>query len=70
MDREGSWEEGFIGREESQEGFTDREGSWEGLAEREEGVIGRESPQEQFCSSCTQKKPLIEFSRFLTYNAC
>jgi hypothetical protein len=69
-DREGSWEEGFIGREESQEGFTDREGSWEGLAEREEGVIGRESPQEQFCSSCTQKKPLIEFSRFLTCNAC
>jgi hypothetical protein len=25
---------------------------------------------DQFCSSCNQKKPLIDFSRFLTCNAC
>jgi hypothetical protein len=27
-------------------------------------------PIDQFCSSCNQKKPLIDFGRFLTYNPC
>jgi hypothetical protein len=27
-------------------------------------------PTDQFCSSCNQKKPLIDFRRFLTCNAC
>jgi hypothetical protein len=27
-------------------------------------------PTDQFCSSCNQKKPLIDFGRFLTCNAC
>jgi hypothetical protein len=27
-------------------------------------------PQDQYCSSCKQKKPLLEFGRFFTYNSC
>jgi hypothetical protein len=27
-------------------------------------------PTDQFCSSYNQKKPLIDFGRFLTYSAC
>jgi hypothetical protein len=27
-------------------------------------------PIDQFCSSCNQKKPLIDFGRFLTCNTC
>jgi hypothetical protein len=27
-------------------------------------------PIDQFCSSYNQKKPLIDFGRFLTYNPC
>jgi hypothetical protein len=34
------------------------------------GPIGTGEPTDQFCSSCNQKKPLIDFGRFLTYNAC
>ena len=29
-----------------------------------------DEPIDQFCSSCNQKKPLIDFGRFLTCNAC
>jgi hypothetical protein len=32
--------------------------------------IGNSMPIDRFCSSCNQKKPLIDFSRFLTYNPC
>jgi hypothetical protein len=31
---------------------------------------GDSMPIDQFCSSCNQKKPLIDFGRFLTYNPC
>jgi hypothetical protein len=34
------------------------------------GPIGTGEPTDQFCSSCNQKKPLIDFGRFLTCNAC
>ena len=37
---------------------------WDGL-QREQ-----DEPMDQFCSSCNQKKPLIDFGRFLTCNAC
>ena len=29
-----------------------------------------DEPTDQFCSSCNQKKPLIDFGQFLTCNAC
>jgi hypothetical protein len=29
-----------------------------------------DEPIDQFCSSCNQKKPLIDFGRFLTCNTC
>jgi hypothetical protein len=31
---------------------------------------GDSMPIDQFCSSCNQKKPLIDFGRFLTCNTC
>ena len=31
---------------------------------------GDSTPIDQFCSSCNQKKPLIDFSRFLICNSC
>ena len=34
------------------------------------GSTGTGEPTDQFCSSCNQKKPLIDFGRFLTCNAC
>jgi hypothetical protein len=32
--------------------------------------IGNSMPIDWFCSSYNQKKPLIDFGRFLTYNPC
>jgi hypothetical protein len=32
--------------------------------------IGNSIPIDRFCSSYNQKKPLIDFGRFLTYNPC
>jgi hypothetical protein len=32
--------------------------------------IGNSMPIDRFCSSYNQKKPLIDFGRFLTYNPC
>jgi hypothetical protein len=29
-----------------------------------------DEPTDQFCSSCNQKKPLIDFGRFFTCNTC
>jgi hypothetical protein len=37
---------------------------------RGESTGPQESLQDQYCSSCNQKKPLIDFSRFLTCNNC
>jgi hypothetical protein len=34
------------------------------------GPTGMGESMVQFCSSCNQKKPLIDFGRFLTCNAC
>lgn len=34
------------------------------------GSTGDSTPIDQFCSSCNQKKPLIDFGRFLTCSAC
>jgi hypothetical protein len=39
-----------------------------GMGEPTYGSTGE--PTDQFCSSCNQKKPLIDFGRFLTCNAC
>ena len=39
-----------------------------GIGEPTYGSTGE--PTDQFCSSCNQKKPLIDFGRFLTYNTC
>jgi hypothetical protein len=39
-----------------------------GMGEPTYGSIGK--PMDQFYSSCNQKKPLIDFGRFLTCNAC
>jgi hypothetical protein len=76
-DREESWEgftgerESFTSLQESWEGSTDREESFTSLQEtRESSLSPQESPQAQYCSSCNQKKPLIDFGRFFTCNTC
>jgi hypothetical protein len=52
--------EGCDGPQREQDGPT---GGPTGTGEPDE-------PIDQFCSSCNQKKPLIDFGRFLTCNAC
>jgi hypothetical protein len=55
------------GREGLQEGCDD----WKALErEQESRQDTEEQEQEQYCSSCTQKKPLLDFGRFLTCNTC
>jgi hypothetical protein len=54
-----------VGLQGVQEGYDD----WEALEREQEGRQGTEE-QEQYCSSCTQKKPLLDFGRFLTCNTC
>jgi hypothetical protein len=46
-------------------------GSSTGIGEPTGGPTGEpDKPIDQFCSSCNQKKLLIDFGRFLTYNPC
>jgi hypothetical protein len=42
--------------------------AWDGLQRDQDEPMGE--PIDQFCSSCNQKKPLIDFGRFFTCNAC
>jgi hypothetical protein len=42
--------------------------AWEGPRESRESSIA--PPQEQYCSSCNRKKPLIAFGQFFTCNTC
>jgi hypothetical protein len=48
--------------------------SWDSPQERWDGstAVAESSTglQDQYCSSCNQKKPVIEFGRFLTCNMC
>ncbi|KAN0108529.1 hypothetical protein V8E51_008271 [Hyaloscypha variabilis] len=68
------WEE-VTGERESSTGPQD---SWKDLAggstgpqeSRESSLSPADSPQEQYCSSYNPKKPLPDFGRFLTCNAC
>jgi hypothetical protein len=54
-----------------EEEVADREGSHEGLTDRSKGLEeATDEPTDQFCSSCNQKKPLLEFGRFFTCNPC
>jgi hypothetical protein len=43
---------------------------WDGPQREQDKPMGDSTPIDQFCSSCNQKKPLIDFGRFLTYNPC
>jgi hypothetical protein len=56
-----AWEEsrGWVGPRESSTGTREKEGSG-----------STDKLTDQYCSSCNQKKPLLEFGRFFTYNAC
>jgi hypothetical protein len=74
---EGEESEGEGSLADGQDGWGEFLGEREGSAGSQEGresstgVVEEEnSPQEQFCSSCNQKKPLIAFGRFLTCNTC
>jgi hypothetical protein len=68
---------GFTGQQEDRDIDTDREESirsstglqksWGGSTGVTESSTGL---QEQYCSSCNQKKPLIDFGRFFTCNTC
>ena len=63
--------EGPQGVQEDWEGLQgDQEDcdNWQGEQEGRQGT--EEQEQEQYCSSCTQKKPLLDFGRFLTCTAC
>jgi hypothetical protein len=61
--------EAWEGSREEREGFAGRSEAWEGLQEiRKSPQEPRESPQEQYCSSCNRKKPLTDFGQFFTYN--
>ncbi|PMD45830.1 hypothetical protein L207DRAFT_508591 [Hyaloscypha variabilis F] len=74
---EGSWEEvtgggeGYTGVDEAWEGESE---VWEEVTDERESSISPanspQEPQEQYCSSCNQKKPLLDFGRFLTCNTC
>ena len=58
--RSEAWESSQVERES----FAGESEAWEGPQEI------RKSPQEQYCSSCNRKKPLTDFGRFFTCNAC
>ncbi|KAN0103456.1 hypothetical protein V8E51_011769 [Hyaloscypha variabilis] len=70
--------EGYTGVDEAWDGESE---VWEEVTdERESSTAPQDSwkdpaggsigpPQEQYCSSCNQKKPLPDFGRFLTCNA-
>jgi len=73
--------EAWEGPQEDRESSTGRSEAWEGPRESRESSIApvegpyepqepQGSPQEQYCSSCNRKKPLIDFGRFFTYNTC
>jgi hypothetical protein len=59
--------DGFIGPQERRDGVIDREESWGGSIGVRDRSIG---PQDQYCSSCNRKKPLLDFGRFFTCNTC
>jgi hypothetical protein len=65
---------GSTGSTGLQEGAVDESEGWDGLQREQEDSTGISKssmgPQDQYCSSCNQKKPLITFGRFLTYNIC
>ncbi|KAH8775822.1 hypothetical protein BGZ57DRAFT_1004729 [Hyaloscypha finlandica] len=70
-------EESWEGAMDGEEGSASESEAWKGPQEsgdkninREESLRGSTGPQEQYCSSCNQKKPLIDFGRFLTCNPC
>jgi hypothetical protein len=80
---EGSREEGegsasgnkaWEGSRKERESFAGESTGGKGLAGESEAWKGpqeiRESPQEQYCSSCNRKKPLTDFGQFFTCNAC
>jgi hypothetical protein len=56
------------------EGLAGENEAWEGQQEsreiRESSIAPVNGPQEQYCFSCNRKKPLIDFGRFFTCNAC
>jgi hypothetical protein len=66
-------EEGWDGLQRGSEG-------WDGSQREQDELTGEPigepihkpicKPVDQYCSSCNQKKPLIDFGRFLTYNTC
>jgi hypothetical protein len=60
---------GSIGVQEDWEGSVGVRGGSTGTGEPTCGPTGTGEPTDQFCSSYNQKKPLIDFGRFLTYNA-
>jgi hypothetical protein len=49
------------------EAWNGPQGEQKDSADIGEGSMG---PQDQYCSSYNQKKPLIEFGRFFTYKTC
>jgi hypothetical protein len=55
------------GESEAGDSSTGKSEAWDGPQRGGEGSTG---PQDQYCSSCKQKKPLIDFGRFLTCNTC
>lgn len=57
---EGGFADGWGGFPGEGESFTDKKSLQE----------SRESPQNQFCSSCTKKKPFTDFDGFFTCNPC
>jgi hypothetical protein len=57
--------ESSAGKSKAWEGATGNSTGNKGLAGASEACEG---PQEQYCSSCNRKKPLIDFGWFFTYN--
>jgi hypothetical protein len=73
--------EGSTGEGTGSKGLTGASGAWEHPRESRESSIApvegpyelqetRESPQEQYCSSCNRRKPLTDFGQFFTCNTC
>ena len=61
-----AWE----GLQEESEGWREEREGWEREEEALEGLQEESESTAQFCSSCNQKKPLIDFGRFLTCEPC
>jgi hypothetical protein len=74
--------ESYNGPQRGSEGWNGPQGERDDSVGESEGWDGRQREQDepmggstgdsidQFCSSCNQKKPLIDFGRFLTCNPC